>query len=138
MPSGDGAEQNPVGAQLALELLHAIQESNKNAAATREVLIELRDLIEKDTETREVLIEATDELCGRLEVLSVASDILADVAGNGKRVDLADFTNALNQATKKVFPDDEDGGDDDGGDEDDGDGEPVGTIGGRKSGRRKS
>jgi len=137
MPPGDEAEQNPVGAQLALELLHAIQESNKNANATREVLIELRDLMEKDAETRGALLEATDELCGRLEVLSVTADIIADVSGNGKRVDLADFTNAINQATKEVFPDDEDGGDDD--DEDDPDaGDPVGPIAGRKSGRRKS
>jgi len=137
MPAGDGTGEgaDPVGAALAVEMLHAIQEANKNSAATREVLIEIRELLEKDTEIRGAQLEATDELCGRLEILSVATDILADVSGNGKRVDLGDFTNAIAQATKDVFPDeDEDEDDDRGGGADP---DPV-PIGGRKGRRRNS
>jgi len=134
-PEKEGGES--VGQQLAIEMLEAIREANKNSAATREVMIELRDLMEEDGKVRAALLEATDELCGRLEILSVASDILTDVAGNGsKRLDLADFVNAIHQATTDVFPDeDEEDGDDEGGDQDT---DPVVSGGGRKRGRRNS
>lgn len=113
MAAGDegGAEAVPgdgVGTKLAIEMLATLKEINKNMVINRELMIELRDSLDKHTTATKAIAEATDELCGRHEVLSVAADILGDIADSGKTPTLKEVWHAIATATDEVFGDDED------------------------------
>lgn len=131
-------EHQDAATSIAQELVNQLKEMNRNSTATRELLIEVRTLLEKEVKARKVYAMALDELCGRMQVFSVAADILGDVSENGSHVGWKDVVHAFNQATDEVFPSEdgdegeEDDGDDDGGDDGD-DQEPVGPH--RKSRR---
>lgn len=106
------------------ELVKQVATSNEIGMATAKLLSEMRDVLVEDVTVRKVLVEKIDELCGRIEVFSIAADILADVGANGKSVSARDIAHAFNEASKDVFPDDDDdSGDDNGGD-------PVDNAGG--------
>lgn len=113
------------------ELVKQVIVSNEIGMATAKLLTEMRDTLTEDVIVRKVLVEKLDELCGRIEVFSVAADILADVGANGKSLTAKDIAHAFDEASKDIFPDEND--DDEGGDADEGD--PVDAPSG--SGRRR-
>jgi hypothetical protein len=115
------------------ELVKQVLVSNEIGMATAKLLLEMRDVLKDDVIVRKVLVEKLDELCGRIEVFSIAADILSDVGATGKTISAKDIAHAFNEASRDVFPDEDDGDDDD--DDEGGDSEPVDSPGG--SGRRR-
>jgi hypothetical protein len=113
--------ENPGDVAIAVmqELVKQVVISNEIGVANVKLLTEMRDLLSEDVIVRKVLVEKIDELCGRIEVFSIAADILADIGANGKNLSAKDIAHAFNEASKDVFPDDDDDDDDD--DEEEGD-----------------
>jgi hypothetical protein len=120
----EGTPQD-VGMLLAKELVENLAVMNKNMETNRELLIEIRDLIAEQVETNKVLTVACDELAGRIQVFTIAADIVSDIANGSKNVTVADLCHAIVAADKETFPDDDEDDDDDGG-------EPVGGGGGKR------
>jgi len=122
-----------IGTELLAKLVESIVIANENAKETREAILEVRDLLEADVKSRADLIRVVDELAGRIQVISEACDILADIP-NGKRIELKDFVRAVSEADRELFPDDDEGEEDD----DDGDDPgPSPVAGGGESGRKR-
>lgn len=84
MPGNDGP--NPVGVEMMKDLVTNLVLANRNSEAMRELLIELRDLL--------------DELNGNFDVLYRSMEMLNEQ--RGKKLTLADFAQAWVEADEEM------------------------------------
>lgn len=89
MPENDGTQ--PVGIEMMKDLVTNLALSNRNAEVMRDLLVDLRDLI--------------DELNGNFDVLHRTMEMLNEQ--RGKKLSLADFSQAWTEASEEVYEDDE-------------------------------
>ena len=98
MPDSRDNGADPIGVQLAQQMVENLILLNRNMELNRKLHVELR--------------EGIDALCFEFEVFAKAMSILADVRNTKRSLSLADFVDAYSSADEELSEDEDD--DDDG------------------------
>jgi hypothetical protein len=105
MPQDGGDTTSSVGVELMKELIKNLVIMNRGMELNRDLLIEIRDMMQVSTDVQKALYEAEDAVASELSVWGRAMEILADVRDTKKHLSLADVVSAYASADDELGED---------------------------------